>query len=140
MTTHLASQLQDGLRGQGDHEVGRWEKLEADISFFVEGGLINRSLIKQLKPKKYEHWTLRSVRPRPSIRVFGRFGSPDLFIGTHAIERHALGGIWSLEWEIEKLVCEGHWKAAVGDAGPFKGIAYTDYITENASEDIEVPL
>lgn len=140
MTVHFASQLSEGLGGNGSHNIERWEKLEADISFFVEGGLVNRALMKQLEPKKYEHWNLRSVRPRPSIRVFGRFGSPDLFVGTHAINRPLLGGKWSQNWELEKLVCEDHWKDAVGDACPFRGVFYTDYITENASENIKVPL
>lgn len=138
MVPLLATQIRDGVAGNGVESVERWEKLEADISTFVEKGFVNRSLLKQLDPKKYEHWAMRSVRPRPSLRVFGRFGCPDLFIGTHAVSRPSLREKWSLEWEIEKLVCEDHWQKAVGDLLPFKGSAYSDYITENASEDIRI--
>ncbi len=118
----------------------RWEKLEADISHFVEGGYVNRSLLKQLEPLKYEHWCLRSVRPRPSIRIIGRFGAADLFVGTHALLRNSLAGKWSPAWEHEKLVCEDHWRGAVGDMAPFSGATYTDYITENAHEGVKIPL
>lgn len=140
MAPTLAVQLSEGLSAAGPQSVERWERLEADVSFFVEGGLVNRSLLKQLDPKKFEHWTLRSVRPRPSMRVFGRFGIPDLFVATHIVERPNLGEKWSLNWEMQKLVCEDHWRDALGESPPFRGATYQDYITENAIEDVRISL
>lgn len=140
MTPTFAAQLFEGLSSTGLRSIERWERLEADISFFVEGGLVNRSLLKQLDPKKFEHWNLRSVRPRPSMRVFGRFGISDLFIATHVVERPTLGEKWSLNWEMQKLVCEDHWRDALGKFPPFRGATYQDYITENAIEDVRIPL
>jgi hypothetical protein len=89
--------------------------------------------MKWLDPKKYEHWELKSVRPRPSLRVFGRFACPDVFVGTHIVERTKLKGKWTIEWEIEKLTCEDHWKAALGNFIPFSARDYEGYITENAT-------
>ena len=107
---------------------------------FVEGGYVTQDLIKQLAPPKFEHWTLRSRRPRPSMRVFGRFAKPDVFVGTHVVLRKDLGGMWSQYFEHEKLICEDHWKSAgltsvFTDAPKFR---YTAYITENASKYIRM--
>jgi len=128
-------------RQSDDAEViDRWARLEGDILHFVTGGYVNRDFIKQLEPPKYEHWCLRSVRPRPSLRVFGRFGRPDVFIATHVVERPNLNGKWSPEWEHEKLVCEQDiWDKECGlPPNPFSGKLYTDYITENASEEVRI--
>jgi hypothetical protein len=88
--------------------------------------------MKWLDPQKFEHWEIKSRRPRPSLRIFGRFAKPNVFVGTHVVERTRLGAKWSLDWELEKLVCEDEWKAALGEHPPFRGRAYEDYITENA--------
>jgi len=120
--------------------IGRWASLEGDILHFVTGGYINQDLLKQLDPAKYEHWCLRSVRPRPSLRLFGRFGRPDVFIGTHVVERNPLGGKWDFKWEYEKLYCEDDiWKKECQlPERPYSGDKYTDYITSNAHKTIRV--
>lgn len=120
----------------------RWAELEAAISTFIVGGYVSEKLIKQLQPAKYEHWELISRRPRPSLRVFGRFAMSDVFVGTHVKPRKGLGGMYSPQFEHEKLVCEDHWKAA-GLPDPFSAppaFPYEAYITENASRKLGVPL
>jgi hypothetical protein len=117
--------------------IKRWAQLEADISHFIEEGYITEDRMKQLEPYEYEHWELRSLRPRSSLRVFGRSAAPDVFIGTHVVERPPLGEKWSVRWEIEKLNCEEYWNDA-GLGMPFSGSAYEDYITENASRRVRV--
>ena len=111
------------------------------MGYFIEGGYITDDLIKQLKPEKFEHWALRSRKPKPSLRVFGRFAMPDVFVGTHVVVRSDLGGMWSSEFEHEKLVCEDHWKAT-GLPNPFTDaprFRYEKYITSNAQRKIRVP-
>jgi hypothetical protein len=98
---------------------------------------MTEKILKQLKPEKYEHWELISRRPRPSLRVFGRFAKPNVFIGTHVQPRHGMGGMWSPAFEHEKLVCEDYWRDA-GLPEPFRGAKYEDYITENASRMLRV--
>jgi hypothetical protein len=139
MTKRLAAQISEAIVGSDAVRQERWERLRADIAHFVGNGRVNEALLKQLDPHKFEHWELRSVRPKPSIRVFGRFAEPDVFVGTHAVERRSLGAKWSLEWEIEKLICEEEWRAALGECAPFQGTKYTDYITENAQIFPDVP-
>lgn len=138
MTRRLADQLTSARMSPDQRHVERWERLRADIAHFVENGMVNWAFMKWLEPKKHEIWELRSVRPRPSIRVFGRFAEPDVFVGTHAVERPGLGAKWSLQWELEKLTCEEQWRFAVGDHEPFRASRYEDYITENARREPEV--
>ncbi len=138
MTPALNAQISSALASDDVSVVYRWDKLRADISHFVECGFINWNLMKWLDPKKYEHWELKSVRPKPSLRVFGRFACPDVFVGTHAVERTSLKGKWTIEWEIEKLRCEEHWKEALDGFAPFIAESYEEYITENAAKSVRI--
>lgn len=118
----------------------RWARLEAQMGTFVEGGLVNDDFIKQLLPQKFEHWELKSRKPKPSLRVFGRFAAPDVYIGTHVVPRTELGGMYSPEFEHEKLVCEDHYRDAgltefFTDAPQFR---YEAYITSNASKKVRI--
>ena len=134
----LWQSLECARRSTDEKTIKRWAQLEADIGYFVGGGYVTEELLKQLKPEKYGHWELVSRRPRPSLRVFGRFAKPDVFIGTHVVPRARLGGMWSPQFEQEKLVCEDHWRD-VGLPDPFRGTRYEDYITENASRQLRLP-
>jgi len=131
----------EGGKADSDEKVRQmWARLEAAMAHFVENGHMTEKLIKQLSPPKYEHWELISRRPRPSLRVFGRFAKPDVFIGTHVKPRKGLGGMWSAQFEHEKLVCEDHWKASglgsfFTDAPRFR---YEAYITGNAAKRVKV--
>jgi hypothetical protein len=111
----------------------RWAKLEADMAHFVEGGYINWNMMKWLEPQKQEVWELKSVRPKPSIRVFGRFACPNVFIGTNIQFRNCMKEKWSKEFWDQIFECEKIW-ADLFKAEPFKGRDYTDYITENAEK------
>lgn len=130
--------------GKGDPNTklrDRWARLEAAISYFIEGQYVTDDFIKHLRPRKFEHWELKSRKPRPSLRVFGRFVKPNIFVGTHVVPRPLLGGKWSPEFEHEKLVVEDHWRDA-GLPAPFSDsprFRYEAYMTENASEKIRVP-
>jgi hypothetical protein len=132
------------IEGRGQSTAGqrdRWAKLQADISHFIEGGRITEDRFKQLDDAKHENWELRSVKPKPSLRVFGRFAEPDVFVGTHVKQRKDLSGKWDLDWELEKLICEDHWKNA-GLPEPFTAppdYKYSDYITENAEKKHAIP-
>jgi len=146
MCNPLLAAIEAGRRDDKKSVRARWAQLEADIGHFVEGGLMTEHLIKQLKPEKFEHWELISRRPRPSLRVFGRFAWPNVFVGTHVKERQSMGGMWSPQFEMEKLVCEDHWRAAGLPVDPPPGaysdppdFAYSSYITSNARRRIGPP-
>lgn len=131
MCEPLSRAIEAGRVSADEKTIKRWAQLEADIAHFVEGGHITKDRLKQLDPFKYEHWELRSLEPRPSLRVFGRFVCPDVFVGTHVRERPGLGAKWSLDWEMEKLACEEYW-TAVGLENPFHSDRYEAYITRDA--------
>ena len=140
MCKPLSDAISEGRSSAKEEERKVWAALQAAISLFIEGGLVTDDLIKHLLPKKFEHWELRSRKPRPSLRVFGRFAMPDVFIATHAERRDRLGAKWSPQWEHQKLVCEDHWNEAglppaFTDAPTYR---YERYITSNARQKIRV--
>ena len=79
--------------------------------------------MKWLDPQKQEVWELKSVRPKPSIRVFGRFAQPNVFVATHWAFRTDLKGKWSQEYWEEIAKCEARWKGLT-DKPPFEGKNY----------------
>ena len=132
--------LDEGRRAENEAERQCWAKVEAAFSHFIEGGLVTENLVKQLKEYKFEHWEFRCRKPRPSIRIFGRFVLPDVFVATHPMPRSVLGGMNSPQFEREKLVCEDHWNAAgltdvFSDPPDFR---YENYVTENASRKLGI--
>ena len=132
--------LASGKASSDEKERQCWAKVEAAFSHFIEGGFVTEDLVKQLHPHKFEHWAFRCRKPRPSIRVFGRFVMPDVFVATHLMPRTLLGGMNSPQFEQEKLVCEEHW----GEAGledPFTDaprFRYEAYITSNATRKLGI--
>lgn len=140
MCRELYEDVQSGKTSLDEAERQRWARLEGQMGFFAEGGYVTDDFVKQLLPPKFEHWELKSRKPRPSLRVFGRFAAPDTFIGTHVLPRSGLGGMWSPEFEHEKLVCEEIYAAAgltqvFSDAPEFR---YESYITQNASKKVRI--
>lgn len=127
--------IEAGRSSTDEKERRSWAKVEAAFSHFIEGGFVTEDLVKQLRPPKYEHWEFRCRKPVPSLRVFGRFVMPDVFVATHHMPRRILGGMWSPQFEHEKLVCEEVWKG-IGLNDPFTDapeFRYEAYITSNAS-------
>lgn len=140
MCAPLHDELQRGKSDPDEKIRQRWAQLEAAMIHFVENGRMSENLLKQLKPPKFEHWELVSRKPRPSLRVFGRFALADVFVATHVKARKGMGGMWSPQFEHEKLVCEDHYRAAGlsilhTDTPHFR---YEAYITENATASIRV--
>jgi len=133
----MQASLGIGLASSDRKTIDRWEALTADMAHFVEGGLVTWKFMKWLDPHKHEIWELVSKRPRPSLRVFGRFAMPDVFVASHVNERRLLGGKWSLEFELEKLRTEEIWNELTTEP-PFSSPEYEDYITENAIKNLKV--
>ncbi len=143
MCQPLREEIDQGKEDLDEKVRARWAALEGAISTFIVGGYITDKMVKQLQPPKFEHWELISGAPKPSLRVFGRFAMPDVFVGAHVKPRKGLGGMYSPQFEHEKLVCEDHWKATgLPTDGYFSDpplFRYESYITENASRKVRVP-
>ena len=84
-----------------DKETERFARLEADLQVFLTSPTIDSSYLFGLSPPGKEVWEIRSKRPRPSIRIFGRFSGKDSFVATHYVKRSLLGGWNTLEWKEE---------------------------------------
>ena len=137
LSEELQTAIARGRASNDSKDMERWARLEGDIGHFVSGGLVTWQLMKWLDPHKFEHWTLKSKRPKPSLRVFGRFAMPDVFVGTHVVARSVLKKKWDINWELEKLRCEQIWNECKLGA-PFQAKRYEEYITENARRELEI--
>ncbi len=139
LLTRTLDQLMSQNMAAADPAISsRWWKLRADMDHFVTGGYVNDKFLKPLTPARHGVWTLKSVRPKPGLRVFGRFAAPDVFVATHVCERRQLKGKLSLEFELAKLDCEREWDLVFGKRKPFFSTRYEDYITQNAARDVEI--
>lgn len=90
-------------------ETRRFAQLEADLAVFVNSPTIDPKYLFGLWPPRDRVWEIRSVRPKPSIRVLGRFAAKDEFVAIHYVLREDLGGWNSREWKIEKQRAKTEW-------------------------------
>jgi hypothetical protein len=120
---HVSKDIQTQLVGpwRDREQEHRWKVLRADLEAFVEGKRItlpaDRNLapkrpshMAQLKPANDEVWEFRLRRPRPSIRVFGRFAKKDFFVALTWAYRADLRALGSDEWRNERLGCRAEWE------------------------------
>jgi hypothetical protein len=151
MCKPLCESIQTGRAGEVELERSRWAALEAAMIHFVEGGLMTRTRLKLLEEKRFENWELVNKKPKPSLRLFGSFAKPDVFIGTHVQLRNTLKGMHSVEFEIERIRSEEIWEQSglpmsrsnsqprpdvFSDAPHFR---YEKYMTKNAKERVQIP-
>jgi hypothetical protein len=87
--------------------------------------------IKQLEPTTEEVWEIRSIQPRPSIRVFGRFAACDVFIACNKGLRTQLGGFGSREFQKAMSYCKIEWRKCLQSWPPHSGKRPNDYVSEN---------
>lgn len=119
-------------------EVERWAKLEAFLSHFVEGGLIDSKYMKALNKPARHVWEIRSRRPRPSLRVLGRFADVDVFVATNVAVRDELGGMGTREWRNVIVECSRIWRQLFPSYQPIQSDDIHDCISENAFTDDEL--
>jgi hypothetical protein len=88
-------------------EADRANELRAMIDWFIDGKPIyvrperekgTRAILARLDPSNDEVWEFRSLKPRPSIRIFGTFIAKNVFIASNWAKRPALGAKNSEEW------------------------------------------
>ena len=86
----------------------RYAQLAADFDRYVTGDTIpvgmepydkgDDAFMARVSPAEYGIWTIRSVAPKPAIRVFGAFCERDVFVALVTRFRANLGGPESREW------------------------------------------
>jgi hypothetical protein len=120
---YVSSEIQNWLIGPWPDEGQeyRWKVLRADLEAFVEGKRMTLSRNRQLAPRTHCHlaqlkrpaeevWEFRLRRPKPSIRVFGRFAARDFFVALTWTYRLDLGPQGSEVWDSEKQRCVAEWR------------------------------
>jgi hypothetical protein len=89
-------------------EESRAYELRAEIDSFIDGQTIylrpegetgTRAWMARLDPASDEVWEIRSLKPRPSLRVFGSIVALDVFVALTWAKRTDLHGRESEEWE-----------------------------------------
>jgi hypothetical protein len=112
-------------------DVERIARLEAQLSHFVEGGIVDWNYMRPLKKPAHAVFEIRSRRPRPSIRVFGRFAQKDVFVALSAALRAPLAGEGSRPWRDEIVRCHSLWRQLFPTYDPLTGDSLHDLISEN---------
>lgn len=107
---YLAEELYLAITAPPPEEVERFAQLEADLADFVTSPTLDPQYLKSLWPPRDGIWAIRSVRPRPSIRVLGLFAAKDKFVATNFALRKELGEFDSHEWRTEKRRAKAIWR------------------------------
>ena len=79
--------------------MDRYTKLEADLSVFVTSPTINPDYLYLLYPRRDKVWEIRSVMPKPQLRVFGFFA--DASPHEYKVQAEKLREEWTLEMKSE---------------------------------------
>lgn len=102
-------------------EQDRYSSLLADLEVFVTGGTLTTSYLRQLRPRSKRVWDIRSKRPRPSVRIFGLFACPDVFVATNLHLRSALGPAGTPQWKEAIRQSRFHWNKLFPEFEPAEG-------------------
>lgn len=124
--------LHELLESDAVADVERIARLEAQLSHFVEGGVVDPSYMQRLRRPAHAVFEIRSRRPRPSIRVFGRFAERDVFIAVNAALRDPLGGMGSRPWRDEVVRTQTLWRQLFPTYDALDGRSLHELISENA--------
>ena len=124
-TEHRRLYLSDEVRGwvmePWSHPPGatRGMALRADLESFVRGDTIaaatalrkrDDTYLALLDPPEKGIWQIRSLAPRPSIRILGAFVARDCFIALAAEERKWLEGFRSRPWRRAIASATSSWR------------------------------
>jgi hypothetical protein len=117
----------------------RWGELRYWCDRFTDGGRIylreqprakkSTASMAQLEPWTDEVWEIRSIDPKPSIRVFGSFIERDEFIGLTWHFRKDLNGYGGPKWLQAIQAYKTEWKNLF-DCEPKTGDYPNDYLSE----------
>lgn len=116
-------------------------ELYGTLNQFIIGGKISiatepydkddSAYLAPLDPLRDKQWQIRSLAPRPAIRVFGHFAMTDVFIALTWRYRNELGGRGDPAWRNEINRCKTAWRQLFHPYQPFRGNEPHDYVSEN---------
>ena len=116
-------------------------QMRADFDRYVKGEVITvahdpykkskKAYLARIDPIEKEIWDIRSIDPKPAVRVLGAFSEKDTFIALEYEFRNNLKGPKSREWRDFILRSDTHWKKLFFGLLPHGGKSTNDYISEN---------
>ncbi|MDE2514437.1 MAG: hypothetical protein KGL12_00285 [Rhodospirillales bacterium] len=113
-------------------------QLRRDLDRFIEGGRVtirdglyrsDPAYMARLDPPGGEIWEIRSVDPRPGLRVFGRFAEEDIFVALLLRTRKQLGGKNDPAWQEVVRHCKAEWRQLFPGHEPHSGKRVCDYVS-----------
>lgn len=120
----------------------RYAALTADFDRYVTGEMIpvgmapfdkdDSAFMARLDPLEYGIWSIRSVAPRPAIRVFGAFWETDTFVALLTRRRSDLGGRGDRRWAEARESAISRWDALFPGCERLVGENLDDYFSEKA--------
>ncbi|MGH9354034.1 MAG: hypothetical protein ACRD2G_18045 [Terriglobia bacterium] len=118
----------------------RFSQLRAHLDRFIEGSLISMAqnpftkprtcYMARIDPSTDEVWDIRSIDPRPAIRVLGCFADTDLFIALVWENRKNLGGPHSKEWRDFRERGKAMWRNLFPAYQPLRAASINEYVSE----------
>lgn len=134
----VTPELNQELERYGEDE--RIGQLRAFLDVYLNNRRIvvgeGKSKLGDLKKLEgfHEVWEFRSLSPRPSLRIFGRFAAKNLFIGTRLRPRILLGEYDSIFWRFEAKKCASRWRQLFQSYEPLERDTIHDYLTNAVRE------
>jgi hypothetical protein len=123
-----------------DHDQ-RFSALRSDLDKFVTGGQITvahhpykkskKAYIARTDPTSGGIWDIRSIDPRPGLRVLGCFAEVDVFVALEWEFRINLGGPDDKRWRDFIVRCKANWNRTFGPYRPLIGGQTSDFISNN---------
>jgi hypothetical protein len=113
----------------------RWNRVRADLDWFIGGHLIvvsDDGYMKSLEPESEGIWEIACRNPKPSIRVFGGFTETNVFSALTWRYRKPLGAKGSPEWAEAIRECKAEWKKHFLVYPPHTGLDIKEYIQDDA--------
>lgn len=131
----------------GDLITGPWSdqqeekrafELRAEIDWFIDGKRLflrpdydigTSAWLARLNPPGEEVWEIRSLKPKPSLRILGTFAQPDVFVALIWAKRTSLGAADSEQWKNVIDQFKQEWQNYFSELRPFSGNYPDDYIS-----------
>ncbi len=112
----------------------RWNRVRADLDWFIGGHLVVVSgdgYMKPLDPESDGVWEISCRNPKPSIRILGGFAETNVFAALTWQYRIPLGAKGSTEWAEAIRQCKADWRKLFLTYPPHVGEHINEYLSEN---------